>query len=584
MDEGIYMLKEFSAKVKNWDKRYRNLGALALIVLFWLFSLPPTLPEAQAELGNASVIVGGVINQQGRPVAEADIRLWINGEDEPIIEELSAEDGSFILLIPEGAIESARMEIAHHHFIPIEINFTGEELALIQAHESLVLTDYLLERSYSAGFWIATAIFVGMLAIIALEKMHNALAALLAVAVIYAVTFVGGAINESLYIINFEQDLAYIDFEVIFLLMGMMIVVGIIEETGIFQWLAYRAYKLSRGKVWLMTIILMLISSVVTALLDNVTTMLLITPITIQIALAMGVNPLSLLFPALMASNVGGIATLIGTPTNILIGSYAGLGFTDFLMNLTPGVLMMEAALIGFMLLYFRNEHKKASNGISPALLKQLEENARIHDKKKLVKALIVMTFTLLLFIFGERIHLTPAVSAIIGAVAMLLAVNPDIEEMLGVVDWTTLVFFMTLFMVVGAVEEVGLIGTIAVAIRNLVGDNLVLTIIVLVWSSSILSGLVDNIPFTVAMLPAVEFLSKTIPGTNSNALYYALSVGVATGGNFTLIASSPNLIVAGISERAGYKITFKKFITIGAPVTLITAAIGMVWILIYFL
>jgi len=553
------------------------IGGLALAR--WL-SEP--VPAAQAR-GNA--IAGSVFDAQGRAVLDADVVLYVNGErDEPLAEDNTKEDGSFVLFLPvDETIESAHIEINRHHFEPYAWDAAGQELADLRASGSLILDPIALERSYNAAFWVATGLFLGMLGLIALERLQNTLAALLAVALIFVVTFVGGAFSESLYIIDFEHALRHIDFEVIFLLMGMMIVIGIIEETGIFQWLAYQAYRLSRGRVWLMTIILMLITAVVTALLDNVTTMLLITPITIEIALALGINPLALLFPALMASNVGGIATLIGTPTNILIGSYAGLGFTDFLGNLTPGVLLAEAALIVFMLLWFRKDHKAAGAGASPALLKRLEENARIKDPLQLRKALIVMAGLLLLFIFGERLHLTPAVSAIIGAVAMLLVVNPNIEEMLGVVDWTTLVFFMALFMVVGAVEEVGLIGTIAGQIRSMVGDNLGAAMMVFTWSSALLSGVVDNIPFAAAMLPAADYLTRSLPGSG-NALFFALAVGTAMGGNVTLIASSPNLVVAGIAERAGFRITFIEFLKIGLPVTLLTTALGSVWLLLHFL
>lgn len=582
-------MKVISSMTDLWQKitalwqRYGGLAVTASIVTLWLLSLPAP-PPARAEVDDALAIVGGVLDAQGQPVPESVVSLWVAGADAPAATTETGPDGSFILSLPPDLAEPARLEISHHHFNDLSYTLSAEERSVITGGDSLVLEDFSLSRSFGPAFWVATIIFVGMLVVMALERLHNALAALLAVSVIFAITFAGGAITDSLYIIDFEHDLAYIDFEVIFLLMGMMIVVGIIEETGIFQWLAYKAYQLSGGRTWLMTLILMVITGVITALLDNVATMLLITPITIQIALAMGVNPLALLFPALMASNVGGIATLIGTPTNILIGSYAGLGFTDFLRDLTPGVLMMMAGLFAFMMLYFRRERRDAPGSVSPALLKKLAENARIPDKKKLVKALIVLAFTLLLFIFGEGIHLTPAVSAIIGAVTMLLVVNPDIEEMMRVVDWTTLVFFMALFMVVGAIEEVGLVSTIAMAIRSVVGESAALASIVLLWSSSALSGVVDNIPFTLAMLPAVGYLNATVPGTANNILFYALAVGVATGGNFTLIASSPNLVVAGIAERAGYRISFMDFVRIGAPVTLITAAIGMAWVLLRFL
>jgi len=364
----------------------------------------------------------------------------------------------------------------------------------------------------------------------------------------------------------------------------MMIVVGVIEETGIFQWLAYQSYKLSGGRAWLLVTILMLITSVASALLDNVTTMLLMAPMTIQIAIALGINPLTLLIPEILSSNIGGISTLIGTPTNILIGSYAGLTFTDFLTKLTPGVLFAQAALTIYVLLRYRAQFLVRGEGLSEALLDRLRESGRITQPAKLRKAGVIFGVMLLFFIIGESIHLTAAVTATIGAVAMLLWVAPDIESMLKVVDWTTLMFFISLFIIVGAIQEVGLISIIADTISRLVGGNLTVAIIVVVWSAAFLSGIIDNIPFTAAMLPVVGFLTRTIPGAStSQALFYALSIGAAMGGNSSLIGASANLVTAGIAEQAGYRITYKEFFKIGMPAMIITVAIGTVWLFIRF-
>jgi Na+/H+ antiporter NhaD/arsenite permease-like protein len=363
----------------------------------------------------------------------------------------------------------------------------------------------------------------------------------------------------------------------------MMIVIAVIEGTGIFQWTAYQAYRLSRGRMWLLVTILMLITAVASALLDNVTTMLLMAPITIQIALTLGLNPLSLLIPEVLASNVGGISTLIGTPTNILIGSYAGLGFNDFVTKLTPGVVAALVALVGFVVLRYLGESRAAGNQLSEAMRERLRESGRITEPEKLRKAGLIFGLMLVLFVVGDAIHLVPAVTAIMGAVAMLLWVTPDIEEMLAVVDWTTLMFFIALFISVGALQEVGLISIIATGIGNMVGQNLTAAILVIVWSAALLSGVIDNIPFAATMLPVVGYLSRTIPGAESDVLWYALSVGAAMGGNSTLIGSSPNLVTAGIAERAGFRITYLQFLKAGLPATVLTVAVGTVWLLIRF-
>jgi Na+/H+ antiporter NhaD/arsenite permease-like protein len=311
--------------------------------------------------------------------------------------------------------------------------------------------------------------------------------------------------------------------------------------------------------------------------------MLLMTPITLEIALALGINPLSLILPEVLASNIGGISTLIGTPTNILIGSYADIGFGDFLVNLTPGVLLAQAALTIYVLVVYRHQYRQVSGGLSPAMLDRLREDGRITKPKTLAKAGTVFVLTLLLFVFGERIHLVPAVTAILGAVFMLLVVGTDIQEMLRVVDWTTLMFFIALFMVIGAIQEVGLIGMIAAGIKQAVGENLSLSLVIIIWVGALLSGAIDNIPFTAAMLPVVGYLTRTIPTASSKVLFYGLSVGSAMGGNSTLIGSSPNMVAAGISERAGYPISYMAFLKVGLPATMITVAMGTIWLLIRF-
>jgi Na+/H+ antiporter NhaD/arsenite permease-like protein len=264
------------------------------------------------------------------------------------------------------------------------------------------------------------------------------------------------------------------------------------------------------------------VSAVASAFLDNVTTMLLMTPISIQIALAMGINPLALLMPEVMASNVVGISTLIGTPTNILIGSYAGITFNDFLVNLTPGVLL---ALVGLILysefIYRRDLLATGEGGVSSVLLEKLAERAKITEPDHLKKAAGVGAGMIVLFVIGESLHLLPAVTALMGATALLVWIRPDIEEMIEAVDWTTLVFFISLFIVVGAIQEVGLISFVADAIGRLVGENLLLAMLVVTWFSAVLSMVIANIPFTAAMLPVVGYLTVTIPGAESLALFY---------------------------------------------------------------
>ena len=375
------------------------------------------------------------------------------------------------------------------------------------------------------------------------------------------------------------------DWNVIFLVMGMMIIIATVERTGIFQWLAFNAYKLSGARIWLLMPILMLITGVASAFLDNVTTMLLMAPMTIQISLAMGINPLVLLMPEVMASNIAGVSTLVGTPTNILIGSYGKISFNAFLTNLTPGVLLALAGLIIYSEYIYRKDLRKGDDEEASALLvEKLEERSKITDPVNLKKAGVVGAFMLVLFIAGDSIHLIPAVTALIGATLLLVWVRPDIEEMIEEVDWTTLVFFITLFIVVGAIQEVGLISLIADGIRTLVGENLLLAVLSVTWLSALLSMVIANIPFTAAMLPVIGYLTVTIPGANSKVLFYCLSVGSAMGGNGSLIGASANMITSGIAERAGYPITYRHFMKKGFPALLITVGLASLWLVIRFL
>ena len=552
------------------------LGCAA--ALLW----PPTPPAAGWQSGGLE-LTGSLVDGQGQPIPAAMVSVFVDGEEAPNAETESQEDGSWLVNLADTPTQAVRVEIERAHFEPFTYELTTEQLLTLVTEGVFTLGRVELQNHISVGFWVAGLTFVAVLLLIALEKLPNTLAALLGVSVVFVSTFLGGALSEEFYIFNFERALTYINFEVIFLVMGMMIVVGIIEGTGIFQWLAFMAYRLSRGRASWLIVVLIVITSVASALLDNVTTMLLMAPISIQIALALNISPLALLVPEILASNVSGISTLIGTPTNILIGSFASISFNDFLRNQTLGVLLAMVVMTAYVLYHYRRELRKGGGGISPALYAKLEENAQIRDPVALRRSLIVFGGMLVFFAAGEGLHLVPAVTALVGATALLLWVEPDIEKMLRAVDWTTLVFFMALFMLVGAVQEVGLLGLLAGAMGMLIGESLALGIVVMVTGVGLLSFAIANVPLAAAMLPVVRFLSTSIPGAEGKALYYALSMGAAMGGNGFLIGGETNLMTAGIAERAGEPITFVSFLKIGAPVTILTLATGTAWLLLRF-
>jgi len=551
-------------------------GLLSSILIFF-----PIGQASAQEAPDQPVIIGALVDAQQQPVEGATITLFQNEVE--VSSAASQADGRFLLPVPDPAMESFVIEIERAHYAPYHIELASAQVEALTNDESIILPEITMDHFIGLAFWLSAVIFIIVLILIASGGVHNTLATLVGASLLLAISYIGHPISEKLFIFDFFGSIGYIDWNVIFLIMGMMIFIAIVEHTGIFQWMAFAAYKISRGKMLLLLPILMLITGVASAFLDNVTTMLLMTPITVQIALSVGINPLALLIPEVMASNVIGVSTLVGTPTNILIGSYAGISFNGFLQNLTPGVLFAFIGLIIYSLLIYRKDLAKAHEA-SETLINKLEEGGQITQPDNLKKAGWIGVGMLLLFIFGERIHLLPSVTALMGATSLLLWIRPNIEEMIEAVDWTTLVFFMSLFMVVGAVQEVGLISIIAEWIGRMVGDNLLLAMIAITWLSAILSMVVANIPFTAAMLPVIGFLTTKIPGAESGVLFFCLSVGAAMGGNGTLIGASANMVTAGIAEAAGYRISYSYFLKKGFPAVLITVSLAFIWLLIRFL
>ena len=566
----------------------RLLRRLMLFLLLPLALLLTRSGESQ-ELAavNTRLLSGFIQDAQGQPVPEVEVTARVQGGAIPLAVAESQDNGRYALQLPadQPLPDTLLLHLERPHFSEEELPIDEDALERLQEGQSLVLPDITLTRRITPAFWVATLVFLGMLALIAIGPFHNTLAALVGATVVFAVSYLGPLLHEDLFIFEFQRSLRYIDWNVIFLIMGMMIVIAVVERTGIFQWSAFMAYRMSRGRVWLLMIILMVIAGVASAFLDNVTTMLLMTPITIQIALSLGTDPLALLIPEVMASNVVGISTLVGTPTNILIGSFATISFSDFLANLTPGVVLAMVGLVAYNQLIYRRELRAEGEeeGLSDVLLARLEERGKIREPGHLRKAAVVGLGMIVLFVLGERIHMLPSVTALMGATALLVWIRPDIEEMIEAVDWTTLVFFIGLFITVGAIQEVGLISFIASGIGRLVGENLLLAMFAVTWLSALLSTVVANIPFTAAMLPVVGFLSATVPGADNKVLFYCLSIGSAMGGNGSLIGASANMVTAGIAERAGWPVTYGYFLRKGFPALLITVALAMVWLLLRF-
>ena len=350
----------------------------AALALLWT-----DFPAQAQETENTLWIAGTVHDEQDQPVEAAEVKLIETYDNQVISETTTQPNGRYALIVPEGDLESLAIQIERSHFKSITITISEELINSIKTGRPLIVPTITIEREISIAFWIATIVFVGVLILIATGFIHNTLAALVGVAILYLISYLGEPLLETSFVFDFERSLSYIDWNVIFLVMGMMIIIAVIEETGIFQWLAFFAYRVSRGKMWLLLPILMLITGVASAFLDNVTTMLLMTPITVQIALSLGINPLALLMPEIFASNVIGVSTLVGTPTNILIGSYANISFNDFLKNLTPGVLLAFVGLVIYTWFVYQKDLSRA-HGASDLLMKKLAESGQITEPENL--------------------------------------------------------------------------------------------------------------------------------------------------------------------------------------------------------
>jgi Na+/H+ antiporter NhaD/arsenite permease-like protein len=425
---------------------------------------------------------------------------------------------------------------------------------------------------YGPSFFISAGIFVLVFSAISLRWMHETSAALLGAVTVWLFHYVAGTFFPSIQILGFDESMRFVDWNVIFLILGMMIFMAMLSETGIFNWLAFRAFRLARGNAWLLGMALLVLTGIVSAFLNDVTAILLLVPLSIEIAETVGIHPLAYVIPEVLASNIGGAATIIGDPPSTIVGSHLGLGFLDYMAIL---LLVMTTVL------YWR-EFADARQRISPGLVAQLEADARITDRRLLQKTGSVGLATMVLFFVGDQFGMPPSVIALAGAAALVTWVRPDMHRMLREVDWTTLVFFIGIFVIVGALESTGVINWIADAIAHLAGGNLTTATVLMVWIPGLASAIVANIPFTVAALPIADYLTTTIAGADNLILYWALVLGADLGGNATYLGSAPNIVAIGLLAQAGYRVSFGRFMRDGVPVTVATLALATIWLLLW--
>ena len=377
----------------------------------------------------------------------------------------------------------------------------------------------------------------------------------------------------------FDAAMEHIDFNTLGVLLGMMLFVSVVKLSGVFEFLAIKCARLAKGDPWKIMLLFVLLTAVLSAFLDNVTTVLLIGPMTLTVCKLLDVNPIPFFMTEILASNIGGTATLIGDPPNIMIGSAAGYSFFDFILYDAPAVAIILVAILGvFYALYGRkmnvdDEHK--------ARIMELDEHAQIKNRRLLKQSVVMTALVVVGFMAHGALGLESCIIALGAAGIIMLISGESIEEALSNVEWTTLSFFAGLFVIVGALAETGVIGMLANGLIDATGGNVFITMLVLLIGSAVISSFLDNIPFVATMIPILLAMEST--GMDVTPLWWAVSLGACLGGNGTLIGASANVVLSDISKKHGYEITFAKFFKTGFPIMLLTILIAGVYLVVRF-
>lgn len=415
---------------------------------------------------------------------------------------------------------------------------------------------------------VAVAVFVVVMITIMTEKLHRSLAAI-----------TGAMIVLALHVMPFDAAMEHIDFNTLGVLLGMMLFVSVVKLSGVFEFLAIKCARLAKGDPWKIMLLFVLLTAVLSAFLDNVTTVLLIGPMTLTVCKLLDVNPIPFFMTEILASNIGGTATLIGDPPNIMIGSAAGYSFFDFILYDAPAVAIILVAILGvFYALYGRkmnvdDEHK--------ARIMELDEHAQIKNRRLLKQSVVMTALVVVGFVAHGALGLESCIIALGAAGIIMLISGESIEEALSNVEWTTLSFFAGLFVIVGALAETGVIGMLANGLIDATGGNVFITMLVLLIGSAVISSFLDNIPFVATMIPILLAMEST--GMDVTPLWWAVSLGACLGGNGTLIGASANVVLSDISKKHGYEIAFAKFFKTGFPIMLLTILIAGVYLVVRF-
>lgn len=415
---------------------------------------------------------------------------------------------------------------------------------------------------------IAVAVFLIVILLIISERVHRTAAAM-AGAMVLILTGVMSA----------DKALSYIDFNTIGVLVGMMIFVAIVRQSGMFEYIAVRAAKAVHGDPWKIMVAFTLITAMLSAILDNVTTVLLVGPMSIAIARMLKIDPVPFLMGQILASNVGGTATLIGDPPNIMIGSAAHLSFMDFLENTGFAVLFILVVLILLMKIVY--EKKIELGTVDTGAIEKLDPSKSITNRALMKKGIIVLICVIVGFMFHDKLGIESSVIALTAAAVMLIIGREDVNEAIQDVEWTTILFFMSLFVVVGGLTETGIIKELASKIIDATNGHPMVTMLVLLWASALLSSILDNIPFVATLIPLI--LAMQADGIDVTSFWWAISLGACLGGNGTMIGASANVVLSDISTKHGYPITFKSYLKVGMPFMLLSIVIATVFLVVKF-
>ncbi len=419
-------------------------------------------------------------------------------------------------------------------------------------------------------FLVAIIVFALTYSAIITEKLNRMVVAL------------AGALLMIIFQVLSQVDaIEHIDFNTIGLLIGMMIIVLILKRTGVFQYIAIKSAKQAKGEPWKIMVLFAVATALASALLDNVTTILLIAPVTLVITDTLKINPTPFLITEIFAANIGGTATLIGDPPNIMIGGATHLSFMDFLINLAPIAAVVLIVTITLLVMIFRKGMTVDEKDKQKVL--QFDEGKAIQDKKLLVKSLVVLGITIIGFVLHAALELESATVAMAGATALLLVSGIEPEDIFMEIEWTTIFFFMGLFILVGSLVEVGLIESLAQKVMGLTKGNLFATAMLILWMSAILSAFLDNIPFVATMIPLIKSL-EAISGSELTPLWWALALGACLGGNGTMIGASANVIAGGMLEKHGRKLGFFTYMKIGFPLMLVSIVLSTVYLIVFYL